>query len=204
MNTPSPRTVILAAVEPSPASDAVIAKATELAHLLPGAELHVAHVIVVGAPPHEMALSLTDLLAEGRAYLDRIVSSTLTNHSLKLTTHLAFGAAPERILQIAADLSADLIVVGTHEKRGLARLLGSVSQRILTHAGCPVLVAREKTMEVSGPEIEPPCPACVAKQRETAGEQLWCAHHATRHVHGRLHYSVAAGYGEGSMLFHPR
>ena len=49
----------------------------------------------------------------------------------------------EGILESAVDLGADLIVMGSHGRRGLQRfLLGSVVQRVLSHADVPVLVVR--------------------------------------------------------------
>jgi nucleotide-binding universal stress UspA family protein len=53
------------------------------------------------------------------------------------------GVPYEGILQTATDQGADLIVMGSHGRRGLQRfLLGSVAQRVLSHADVPVLVVR--------------------------------------------------------------
>jgi universal stress protein A len=55
-----------------------------------------------------------------------------------LVTH---GAPAAEILRIAAERSASLIVIATHGRRGLARLaLGSVAERVVREATCPVLV----------------------------------------------------------------
>lgn len=194
------RTVILAAIEPSAASDQVIHTATAMSRIVPGADLHFVHIVNPGPPPHEMALSLTDLLSEGRGFLDGIVNKAMTETSCRVSGHLAVGVPAERIVQIAADISADLVIVGTHEKKGLSRVLGSVSQKVMLKAPCEVLLARVKETVHSGPEIEPPCPACLEVQRTSHGETLWCAQHTTRHVHGRLHYNVAAGFAGGSMF----
>jgi nucleotide-binding universal stress UspA family protein len=49
----------------------------------------------------------------------------------------------ERILLAAADAKADLIVIGTHGRRGLSHLLlGSVAERVVRTAECPVLTTR--------------------------------------------------------------
>ncbi len=49
----------------------------------------------------------------------------------------------EGIVDTATDLGADMIVMGSHGRRGLQRfLLGSVAQRVLSHADVPVLVVR--------------------------------------------------------------
>jgi nucleotide-binding universal stress UspA family protein len=62
-----------------------------------------------------------------------------------LFLHARIGKADAAIAQVAVDYDADLIVVGTHRRRGLDRLLlGSVAEHLVRHASCPVLVARAK------------------------------------------------------------
>jgi hypothetical protein len=49
------------------------------------------------------------------------------------------------LLQMAVDYDADLMVVGTHGRRGVERMmLGSVAEELVRKARCPVLVARPK------------------------------------------------------------
>ena len=53
------------------------------------------------------------------------------------------GAAAAGIVEVANEVGAELVVVGTHGRTGLAHvLLGSVAERVVRHAPCPVLVAR--------------------------------------------------------------
>ena len=53
------------------------------------------------------------------------------------------GKPAETIIQAARDNDCDLIVLGSHGRTGLDRLLmGSVSQQVVTHAKCPVLVVK--------------------------------------------------------------
>ncbi|MDF3082018.1 universal stress protein [Burkholderia sola] len=48
---------------------------------------------------------------------------------------------PHRIVGVAREIDADLIVIGTHGRRGFRRLfLGSVAERVLRQATCPVLM----------------------------------------------------------------
>lgn len=54
-----------------------------------------------------------------------------------------FGKPLDGILALAEDVQADLIVIGTHGKKGLERLfVGSIATAVLGHAKCPVLVTR--------------------------------------------------------------
>jgi universal stress protein A len=54
--------------------------------------------------------------------------------------HLVHGAPAEAITQFAESVGADLIVIGTHGRTGLNRMLmGSVAEAVVRHATCPVL-----------------------------------------------------------------
>jgi nucleotide-binding universal stress UspA family protein len=56
---------------------------------------------------------------------------------------LLSGVAADRIVRAAGSRRADVIVMGTHGRTGLARLmLGSVASRVATRARCPVLTVR--------------------------------------------------------------
>jgi len=57
--------------------------------------------------------------------------------------HFAQGKPVDVIVRYAAKMNADLIVLGTHGRTGLPRvLIGSVAERVVRHAPCPVLVVR--------------------------------------------------------------
>jgi nucleotide-binding universal stress UspA family protein len=61
------------------------------------------------------------------------------------------GDPAERILALAEEVHADLIVVGTTGRRGLEHLvLGSVAETVLRNAHCPVLVVRPKSHAAQG------------------------------------------------------
>jgi nucleotide-binding universal stress UspA family protein len=52
-------------------------------------------------------------------------------------------SASDEILQVADEIGADLIVLGTHGRTGLGRLLmGSVAEQVVRRARCPVLTVR--------------------------------------------------------------
>ena len=111
-----------------------------------------------------------------------------------IVAHVRRGGPAEHIVQLASHLEADMIVVGTHGRKGLQRLLlGSVAERVLRLARCPVFVVRPKDHEGAGkvPEIEPPCPDCVKTRRDTGGTKLWCARHSEHHIRPHTYHYVA-------------
>lgn len=72
-------------------------------------------------------------------------ASSLALPQTPIQTHTRIGKPLDTLLQVAVDYNADLIVVGTHARRGVDRfLLGSVAERLVRAATCPVLVARPK------------------------------------------------------------
>ncbi len=57
--------------------------------------------------------------------------------------HVLRGVPYEEIIKFAADNSVDLIVIGTHGRRGIDRVLfGSTAERVVRYAKCPVLTVR--------------------------------------------------------------
>jgi nucleotide-binding universal stress UspA family protein len=72
------------------------------------------------------------------------VGSRAQRSGVKVDTVLRHGPAWSEILAVAAETKADLIVMGTHGRRGLARaLLGSVAEKVVRTASCPVMTVRE-------------------------------------------------------------
>ncbi len=106
----------------------------------------------------EAALSamLHEHVLERRASFERVFRRPVG----KVACHARFGDAAEEIVNLAAGLDADIIVLGTHGRQGLGRaLLGSVAEKVVRTAGCAVQVVRPKNHpHVEGPieEIEPP------------------------------------------------
>ena len=63
--------------------------------------------------------------------------------TVRYETLVVNGWPGEAVLKAARDLDADLIVMGTHGRRGLAHLMiGSVAERVVRAAPCPVLTVR--------------------------------------------------------------
>jgi nucleotide-binding universal stress UspA family protein len=62
-----------------------------------------------------------------------------------ISSRLVEGYPDEGVLREAKEWQADLIVIGSHGRRGLSHvLLGSVAEKVIRHASCPVLVVHPK------------------------------------------------------------
>jgi nucleotide-binding universal stress UspA family protein len=190
--------LIVVGVDYSDASDLAIEQAFELAAARANAEVHVVNVVrlygnqaLIDAPTEQAgfsAVSLADANARLHAYVEQqrqaYRARTATNGTRleRVSSHLRLEAPAEEIAQIAADLEADLVVVGTHGRRGISRLLlGSVAEAVVRLAPCPVFVVRAKALPVEAPTIEPPCPRCVETRVATGGKEYWCEQHRERH-----------------------
>lgn len=126
---------ILAAVDFSLSSLAALEYAEDLARQF-GAELLLVHA--TGAPSMPAEVGHVGPEAAKRA-LTRSVAR-LREHGLRVRGLLRPGAPVDEILRVAEAERASVIVMGTHGRSGLARvLMGSVADRIVRGAPCPVL-----------------------------------------------------------------
>jgi len=199
------RKVVLVAVDDTPAADEVLGFALEAARGLGATELH---LIYVAEPPivdELQIIRLSGLLEEGRAILERLAKRAGEQFGGRVEGHVGVDLVTTGILQVATDIEADLIVVGSHGKTRLQRMmLGSVARAVVARAHCAVLVARRADYPSSHvPEIEPACPRCVDLQRRTAGAALWCEEHSRRALEPHLHYHGAERFAVGSGLLRP-
>jgi nucleotide-binding universal stress UspA family protein len=140
---------IVCATDFSAASEAAWDEARLLGKLF-DAEIVLVHAIqpppIVPIEAYIPAGVYENLLAVARREaedgFDRLLGS-ITRSGLKVRIRHEDGPPTQRILEAVADESADLLIVGTHGRTGFDRLLlGSVADRLLRQAPCPVLTAR--------------------------------------------------------------
>jgi nucleotide-binding universal stress UspA family protein len=139
-------TNILVPTDFSECSDRALEYAEELAARLDG-KVHL--LSVIGIPSYgvpELGVGLTapmidNLIADNQHALDRLAGE----HKLVAQALVRVGDARDVILQTVGELGADLIVMGTHGRRGISRaLLGSVAEMVVRTSPVPVLTVRGK------------------------------------------------------------
>lgn len=135
------RQVVLVPVDYSDESQRALAVGCE-AVTTPGA-LHVTHVIP--SPLVGMVSPVTSSEERAKhalAHLEQFLSQAGATGSVQL--HILEGDPGVEIVKLADALKADLIVLPSHGRTGLAHLLiGSVAERVVRLAHCPVLVLRK-------------------------------------------------------------
>lgn len=133
---------ILVATDGSPCSLAAVERAVRFAAAY-GGTIEVASVIDVPAELYGDAPDLaTELERLATGYADDAVQ-TAKAKGVSATAHVVEGVAYDIIPDLARSLGVQVIVVGSHGRTGMRRLLmGSVAEKIIGYASCPVLVAR--------------------------------------------------------------
>jgi nucleotide-binding universal stress UspA family protein len=136
---------IVVATDFSDLADTVIAHALDLAKQL-GASVTLVHAyeIPIYGFPDGVLVAPADLAsrlgAAAQTELDGL-AKRFGDRGVAITTVLRMGPAWDEINAVAEELNADVIVAGTHGRRGLARaLLGSTAERLIRTAIRPVLV----------------------------------------------------------------
>lgn len=147
---------LLLAIDDSKFSEAVIHAAvaqrdpasTEIMvlHVLDWSDLMPSPFPVVGAQPMYSSTELESIIKSttARAHeLVRTVVDRLRSAKFEAQASVREGNPKSVILDCAAEWKADLIIVGSHGRRGVSRfLLGSVSEAVARHAHCSVEIAR--------------------------------------------------------------
>jgi nucleotide-binding universal stress UspA family protein len=119
-------------------------------------ELHVVYVgsslEYVGMGPPEIgdipAPTQEQLSAEARELLDAEVEQVKAQGGIVAQAHLGVGIPDREIVALAEEIGAGLIVLGSRGRSGIRRaLMGSVSDSVVRHAHCPVLVMRTEKSE---------------------------------------------------------
>jgi universal stress protein A len=113
------------------------------------------HVIEVVPPPPEVLIAESGLLAgrlheEAKKQLSEWRKETA---SRAVNVAVRTGSPCQEIVHVAAESAIDLIILGTHGRKGLAHfLLGSTAEQVVRRAPCPVMVVRVLEHDFVGPK----------------------------------------------------
>jgi nucleotide-binding universal stress UspA family protein len=153
---------VLLAYDGSKEASAAARVAVEISNAT-GSELHLLHVVpsepyplpfeYVSYEEEEVWEAWEANLEQDEAHIRSFVEGQarrMEAEGTKVTeAHLLFGRPDEEIVRLAEDLDVGLVVVGNRGRGGLKRaLMGSVSDSVVRHAHCPVLIVRGAQAEV--------------------------------------------------------
>lgn len=138
---------ILIAVDFSPHSEKATEVGIDMAKRL-GAHVDLVHAFELPLPaltPYDVVLPenfIGEARDAARGELAK-VEAKVRDAGLEVETHIRDGAPAGAIDDVAQELGSDLIVMGTRGNAGLKHVvLGSVAERTLRHAPCPVLTVK--------------------------------------------------------------
>jgi nucleotide-binding universal stress UspA family protein len=160
---------IVVGVDLSVTGDNALRAAMDLARSIRRSELHPTYVMRVdkGTPDAKRVDILSERLHAALDELKAHVSAVCApskgeeGYSQETVLHVRLGQPAHAIHQVAVDVDADIVVVGTHGRGGVEKLiLGSVAEELVRTARLPVLVAHPRaTSELARSErVEPPRP----------------------------------------------
>lgn len=135
---------ILLAVDLTEESREVADRAAALARAF-NAKISVIHVIeplslaYCGDIPMDLSSIQEQIQDTAQNHLDEFSANLNVGDADR---HIVFGRPETEIHTVASDIGADLIVVGSHGRHGLALLLGSTANGVLHGASCDVLAVR--------------------------------------------------------------
>ena len=111
-----------------------------------GAELKLLYVVEPYPAAPEMAPFDAESIQDRHSELETLRKTI--GHAARVTTSVRTGAPHTEIVEAARQLGADLIIISTHGRKGLTRMVfGSATEKVVRYAPCPVLIVRESEHE---------------------------------------------------------
>lgn len=152
---------ILCPLDLTPASEGILRWAGLFAQAF-GSHIEIVHANWSDAPYFFTEGQIGELVAEAghrRKMLSRQLhqlGEKVLGSRVPFTTALLDGTAVDTILDHICITPPDLIVIGSHSRSGLDRLLlGSVAENIARHAVCPTLIVKGPALAADAPQFEP-------------------------------------------------
>jgi universal stress protein A len=138
---------ILLAVDLSEEAEQVVARGQSMSKAY-GAKLSIVHVIepISFTYGGDIPLDFSGVQEEIQKQANQQLAALAETLGIEEgSRHIVLGRPESEIHNTAEEIGADLIVVGSHGRHGLALIFGSTSNGVLHGAGCDVLAVRVKT-----------------------------------------------------------
>ncbi|MFB6161284.1 MAG: universal stress protein [Haloferacaceae archaeon] len=141
---------ILLPIDGSDAAEAAVEHAADLARTY-DATVHVFCAVEPIPTAEADAATLIETMQEDAERVVADAASRLREDGVDVTTAVRTGSAYRTILSYVEDAGVDLVVMGTHGRSGVGRvLLGSVTEKVVRHADVPVLTVRRADADEEG------------------------------------------------------
>ena len=150
---------ILVPLDGSPLAAKIIPQIIELAkaHQAEVTLLHVAYTEYGEASPGTMAQAIAQEAKRCEVSLGQIAKEMLAQ-GVKVTVECVEGSPAREIIGYATANKMDLIAMATHGKGNVAWVLGSVAEKVVSHASVPVLLFRVLELKLPDLQTEYPIP----------------------------------------------
>jgi len=147
-------TKILLATDGSSEARLALTTAADLAHST-NSELHLAYAFptavqrpfpnpITSRPREMLEDELEEAMQQAQHFLDQQVDRVKQEGVSVAETHLLRGRPDKEVVHLSEEIGAGLIVMGSRGLGGVRRaLMGSVSDSVVRHAHCPVMIVRE-------------------------------------------------------------
>jgi nucleotide-binding universal stress UspA family protein len=133
-----------------------------------GAQVVVLHVLTHPEVAYTEGVILPPPEAYEQRWREQLDRLQPPDRAVRLERRLVYGYPADKILRVAEETRCGLIVMGTHGWTGLTRLvMGSVAERVVRRAPCPVLTVKAPSRQVPPPEGD--APAEAGQAAEVAG-----------------------------------
>ena len=170
MNAPATgRFAVVLGLDFTDADGPAFDQAARLATRVIGSELHLVHVF--GTEPS--AERSRDLVGHLRLYVDEKIAANHALASMAVGIHLRGGKTVPELLRLAAEVQADVIVVGSHKGPHIKDwIVGSTVEKLVGNTAFAVVVAAPKAKE---PDAQEPV---IEARFASKGKEWWCERHA--------------------------
>jgi nucleotide-binding universal stress UspA family protein len=139
-------------------------------------------IAAVEMPPVPVVYDLAEVVPRIREALKRHAVESAGDAAADIEVRVEEGPPAPVIAEVAKQSGTDLVIMGTHGRRGWRRLLlGSITESVLVHLACPVLTVRETSIAPAVAKI-----VCPVNLTPSAGKVLDLASEIARKFEAQL------------------